>query len=326
MVFVTLIYSVLAPLISIVGASLSHNQLEAVIIIRVVVQFIIAVPFFVLNMVGRNKMLVYRYCREAFIYNIPLIPYYLSMIILNNSDRIMIKNIIGETEAGIYSVAYSLSMIVVVFVGALNLSMQPWIFNKLRNDSANRADKIISFSTGTIAVLNLGILVVAPELINIVASEKYSEAIWTMPPIIFSVLIIFIYQQMLNINFYFGKTKIVFLASIVAAVLNIILNAIFIRTVGYIAAGYTTLISYLVITIFYYISMRIVSKKQNINYKDYFDIPFIITIVILFGCFSIGLVAFYPYPIIRYGVILFIFMGIVLFRKKLLYLLRKLDR
>ena len=54
------------------------------------------------------------------------------------------------------------------------------------------------------------LLIVTPELILIVASEKYYAAIWTMPPIISSLIIMFIYQQFLNVHFYFGKNKIIF--------------------------------------------------------------------------------------------------------------------
>lgn len=45
MVLITLLYSVLAPVSSVIGAYLSPDRLEAVIIARVLAQFVISVPF-----------------------------------------------------------------------------------------------------------------------------------------------------------------------------------------------------------------------------------------------------------------------------------------
>ena len=75
MVLVTLLYSVLAPVVSIVGAYISANKLETVIEVRVLTQFVIAIPFFLMNILGRKKAVVWEYCKGALIYNIPLMIY-----------------------------------------------------------------------------------------------------------------------------------------------------------------------------------------------------------------------------------------------------------
>ena len=157
---------------------------------------------------------------EALKFNVPLIPYYLSMVILNSSDRIMIKEIVGQSEAAIYSVAYSLSMAIFVFSGALNLSLQPWLFKKIKSASKDNVCGIINMAVLFVAFLDTALLVISPELIIVVASKKYYEAIWAMPPLIISLLVMFIYQQFLNVHFYFGKNKIVLVASVTAAAFN----------------------------------------------------------------------------------------------------------
>lgn len=320
LVMVTLFYSVFAPITSIIGAYLAVDKLNVVILVRVVAQFIISVPFAAMNLFGPKKQIIIKYCKESLSYNIPLVPYYLSMVVLNSSDRIMISKIVGDAEAGIYSVAYSLSMAVFVFVGALNLSLQPWIFNKLKEGNANGADKVMSYATCFIAFLNICVLIVAPELIRIVASEKYADAMWTMPPIICSLLVIFIYQQVLNIHFYYGENKIIFIASIVAAGLNLTLNYIFITAFGYIAASYTTLISYLLILVLYIITMKRIAKKNNINYCEYFNLPLMIGVLVVQEIVAVLIMILYPYTIIRYLFILSIAILAILFRKRFLFL------
>lgn len=323
MVIVTLLYSVLAPIASIVGAYISSDRLSTVIEVRVLAQFIIAIPFFLMNLFGRNKAVVWRYCKEALVYNIPLIPYYLSMVLLNSSDRIMIKSIVGETEAGIYSVAYSLSMAIFVFVGALNLSLQPWIFNKLKNNSPDGANKVVGMATCFIATLNMGVLIISPELIRIVASNKYADAIWTMPPIICSLLVIFIYQQLLNIHFYFGENRIVFIASIITAALNLGLNYVFIHMFGYIAAGYTTLACYFVIMLLYYVTMKSIARRKDVDYREYFNIPLMFGMVIIFACLTIFVALLYPYPLIRYAIVVAGCILCLIFKKSIMSLIKK---
>jgi len=323
MVLVTLLYSVLAPVVSIVGAYISANKLETVIEVRVLTQFVIAIPFFLMNILGRKKAVVWEYCKGALIYNIPLMPYYLSMVVLNSSDRIMIKNIVGEAEAGIYGVAYSLSMAISIFVGALNLSLQPWIFNKLKSNSPGGANRVMGFTTCFIAMLNMCVLIISPELIKIVASEKYADAVWLMPPIICSLLIIFIYQQFLNIHFYFGENKIVFTASIVAAGLNLALNYLFIHLVGYIAAGYTTLASYLIIMVMYYLTMKRIAAREGIDYKRYFNTLIMFGVVMAFACLTVFVTFLYPYPAIRYAIVIIGCFICWLLRKQIILFVKK---
>ncbi len=61
-----------------------------------------------------------------------------------------------------------------------------------------------------------------------------------------SVFFMFLYPLFANIEFYYEKTKFVMVASCSGALLNILLNYIFIGLYGYYAAGYTTLICYMV--------------------------------------------------------------------------------
>ena len=51
----------------------------------------------------------------AEMFNLPLVPHYLSGAILNTADRIMIEKMVGASAAGIYSLAYSVSLIMIGF-------------------------------------------------------------------------------------------------------------------------------------------------------------------------------------------------------------------
>ena len=312
---VTLCYGILAPVCSIIAAALSTNKLEAAITIRIIVQCLVAIPFLLQNLFGSSNKVVWSYCKEALKYNVPLIPYYLSMVLLNSFDRIMIQRMVGEREAAIYGVAYSLSMAIFVFSGAINLAIQPWIFKELKAGENKDRTKTFNIGLAFITILNLMLLIVSPELIIVVASSNYYDAVWAMPPIISSLIVMFIYQQFLNIHFFFGKNRIIFGASIMAAILNVVLNAICIEWFGYIAAGYTTLMSYTVIAILYYFTMKKICAENNVEYSNYFSLKFITVDICIYAILTVMVSLLYPYPIIRYVLVL-IGLGVCFIKRK----------
>ena len=62
----------------------------------------------------------------------PLIPHFLSQVILNHTDRIMIKELIDSSAAGIYSLAYSIGMILTIVNTAIMNTLRPWTFQTLK--------------------------------------------------------------------------------------------------------------------------------------------------------------------------------------------------
>ena len=139
-------------------------------------------------------------------------------------------------------------------------------------------------------------------------------AIWVMPPLILSVFVMFIYQQFVNVLFYYKKTNIILFVSILAAIMNIILNSIVIPIYGFIAAGYTTLFSYIIVMLLYYVFMKKICSKNGINMKNIFDIKFqFFVLVIMIFLFAI-IVLLYKAMYVRYAIL--IISLFVLFIKK----------
>ena len=62
------------------------------------------------EMIKGKKFYSAKFWKHALMFNLPLIPHYLSQTILNSADRIMISSLVGASEAGIYSLAYSISV------------------------------------------------------------------------------------------------------------------------------------------------------------------------------------------------------------------------
>ena len=321
---VTVTFSVLVLAFGTVAGIISQNhKTEAIILARLVVQ---AIEGAMLVWVNCHKKFVFfksEYWKRAFIFNCPLIPYYLSMVVLHSSDRIIINSIVGSTCAAIYGVAYTLSSCMSIFSSAINQTIQPWLYAKMKSGNVKNVPSTISMTLIIVAALNLVLIALAPEIMMIVAPVQYQEAIWIIPPLAASIVVMFYYQPFVNIEFYFEESKLTSFASIGVALLNVVLNLYFIPIYGYLAAGYTTLFSYLVFAVCHYIFMKIVCRKNDYHEK-LISIRSVTGILFAFILAGAAMMSGYYIPLIRYSFILLTTAVCIIKRNELTGLLKKL--
>ena len=102
-------------------------------------------------------------------------------------------------------------------------------------------------------------MLIAPELVRILGSQKYVDAIPAVTPILGAGFFAMAYNIPSTVEYYYGKTSFIAVGTVLAAVLNVATNAIFIPQYGYLAAAYTTLGSYMVYFIFHCIKLLVIS-------------------------------------------------------------------
>lgn len=302
LVIVTVAVSVLKPIIGVIFVVLADDKVTARILGLVLVELLFYSVFFIVQMKNGKKFYSGQYWKYALIFNIPLVPHYLSQIVLNSADRIMIGKMVGDSQAGIYSLAYSLSSIMLLFNTALMQTLNPWIYQKIKAKKIRDIESIAYISLIIIALVNLFLILLAPEAVALFAPKTYGEAIYVIPPVAISVYFMFSYDLFAKFAFYYEKTKLIMIASVLGAILNIVLNYVFIPIFGYIAAGYTTLICYVIYSVAHYILMNIICKTYCKGVKPYATKK-LIGITLPFVIVSLLLLLTYDYPIIRYSVI-----------------------
>jgi len=233
----------------------------------------------------------------------------------------MINWFCGVSDVAFYSVAYSVSSIINTFTDAITQTLTPWRYQNMKKKKYAKINKInisiLALVGGLVAITNL----LAPEIIYIFGGERYAEAVWVIPPIILSVFFIFMYGIFSNVEFYFLKTKFMMVASVSSAILNILLNYVFIGRFGYIACAYTSLFCYVVYTVLHYLYMCHICKKE-IGRANIFDIKAMLLIALAVICIAIISTLLYNYDIIRYGLILIILSAAILKRREILKAMR----
>lgn len=301
MVVVTILLSLVVPICSILLLSTTGLRENALIYGYLFIQTAFGVVFFFIN-VGKCRIKL-EYWTEALKFNIPLIPHYLSLIVLNQSDRIMIDNYCGKSEAGMYGLTYNVSQLLNVFIAAINGSMVPWQYEQMKKEKYETVGKISKILCIGIGICTLLVIAVGPEIIYIMGGPEYMEAIWCIPPIVMGIYFTFCYGLFSNVEFYYGVTKYIAIASSVGAVCNVALNAIFIPIFGYIAAAYTTLACYILFAVAHYIIMRRVSKEKIYDVKGIVILSAALVVLQIFFTFA------YNYAIIRATLLALLLIG-----------------
>lgn len=312
----TLLTAIASPVTAFVLVMLSEEKGYARIIGYALANIIIGIVLFIINSSkGKGKLFKKEYWKYALTFNIPLIPYYLSQVVFNQSDRIMISHLEGTDKAGIYSVAYTLGTILNFVLNAINNSYVPWLYTRIKENKGHENRSISNGIALLMAFLLLGVMAVAPEIILLMAGPEYAQAIWVVPSVAMSILLLFYSQLFINIEFYYEEKTMLVWGSIGAALLNIVLNWLLIPRFGFVAAGYTTLASYIAFSISNYVTMRIITKRKQVA-CNYFDMRALCLIFVVFAALGFLAMALYNLPIIRYAIIAAVLVTLLILRKK----------
>lgn len=278
-----------------------QDQVIYAIYVKVVTEFIIAV-IVLIDIIKKNcRLFNANYWIFALKMAVPLIPYYISLRILQHLDRIMIGRLCGEVSAAKYGLSYKISGVTMLINTSVNGAYTPWLYANMEKDKV-KIRKTYQMLVVVILLFNMSISLLAPEIIFALGTSGYRDAIYVIPPILLSAVFIFIYDQFVNIELYYEKNKWNAVFAINVSAINAILNWIYILKYGYLAAGYTTLASYLFFMIIHRIYIGHLKKKNRL--EDLFSNVFLVTIIILCLGMSIYIPILYEQMIMRYIVIL----------------------
>lgn len=196
-------------------------------------------------------------------YSVPLVPNQLSLWVMNSSDRIIVTFILGTAANGILAVSHKFPSI---FMSLFNIFLLAWhetgavhYYDDDRDDFfSGMIEKMITiFST-----LCMGIIVILPIVFNWFVNPAYNEAYFNIPIYLIASLFNVIVGLLGVVYVAANKTFEIAKTTMIAAVLNIIINLLLIKSIGLYAASISTLIGYLVTMIY-----RIVDTKKYLKIK-----------------------------------------------------------
>lgn len=229
--------------------------------------------------------------RKAAAIGLPSIFTNLSHFVLASSDNLMINKICGTRDVAVYNIAYSVGSLIGMVTSAVGASFIPYCYQMIKSCEykrlAQRTNLVVLFVAGTI----VGIMFFGREIVLVFAGRRYFECVDLIVPIgigLFFNYLVTIFSRLLQ---YQLKSMTLMVTAVGCALVNIILNLLFIPACGYRAAAYTTMVSYASFFLIHFILYKRMAKSE-LNGEDIVDVKkvvFICAAVVLAGIIIMAL-------------------------------------
>ena len=221
---------------AVVGLLIANLLLFVVMGILIVSEIWVVVPKF-------------KHLREYLAFGLPTVPGNISSWVVNSSDRYVIALLLGNAYVGYYSPGYTLGNTISMFIAPLSF-MLPAALSKYYDDGKlNDVKNILSYSMKYFLALTIpsavGLSLLSKPLLTILSTPDIAEQGYLITPFLaLAGLLLGLYAIIMQVLVLEKKTGITGAIWIVAAVLNLGLNIIFIPRIGIVGAAATTLIVY----------------------------------------------------------------------------------
>ena len=222
--------------------------------------FIYAIYYIVKNQYYKYNT-DYKKLKELFVFLFPLTFSVLGLYLMGTIDRIFISNMLGLESAGIYNVAITMAIIINMIYDAISKALNPILYENLvinQKDSRIKIVKLIYlYSFVCIAIFALFVLIL-PYVFHLMVNGKFEEALILIPILAIGLTFEGLRKVLEAPLVFKHKVKSLAAITLIAGLINIILNYFLIKIYGINGAAYATLISFLVL---YIISFILVVKE-----------------------------------------------------------------
>ena len=181
-------------------------------------------------------------------YSIPLVPNSISWSIINMSDRIILTQMVSSAANGIYAMANKFPNIINVLYGYFYTAWKESAAKIVKEDNKNQYyNSIYHDAKRFLYAVTICLIAVMPFAFPIFINEAYDEAYVYIP-----IVMIATYYSNLS-SFYGGifsaykDTKIMGTTTIVAAIINLVIDLLLVNSLKIYAACFSTLIANLIV-------------------------------------------------------------------------------
>lgn len=223
------------------------------------------------------------YWKYALSISLPTVVMSLSYMLMQQCDKVMIQEMCGADDTAVYSVIYYLGYVIIAIDQAVAPVRQAWIYKRLGKMDTSDTKQIQKWYLMMMMILATVMMLVAPEMVKLLAPENYWRYEY-IAPFILSACFMMLYRFYTEIILFYKKNMPLSASVLICALLNIVLNYMLIPRFGAIAACYTTVVAYFVLFILTWILAEKCCKR--IYSMTHFAL-FIIWIFVITGIFSI---------------------------------------
>ncbi len=177
-------------------------------------------------------------------YSLPLIPNDISWWVLSVSDRQIINIVLGAAANGIYAIANKVPSMCSSIFSTFSISWQQNVIERIEDE--NRAEYFNEIYNKIIVILLTicsGILSISFILFQYIFASKYAKGYYYVPVLLSAIIYASLMQFYGGIQIGLKNTYENGLTTVMGAVINLIVNIVFIKRFGLYAAAGSTLIA-----------------------------------------------------------------------------------
>jgi len=207
----------------------------------------------------------YTRLKAALVLCLPIIPHSLAQQLLSVSDRALLERWVDLSEVGLYSLGFQIGWAVQMINVALNSAWLPFFFRTAENErDRGLVPRFATYYVLTMAVVSLVIAFFGADVIRLVASPQYQGAAKVVVWASLAGFVLGLYQIWVDAVFYSKRTRLLPLATLAAAVVNVGLNICLIPQYGIMAAAVNNVVGYGVLAVLVFLlSLRVFPVRHQ---------------------------------------------------------------
>ncbi|MEE9163053.1 MAG: oligosaccharide flippase family protein [Candidatus Neomarinimicrobiota bacterium] len=188
--------------------------------------------------------------RSMLLFGAPMVPAGLADLVMVSSDRYFLQHYASTTEVGLYSLGYTIGMVMNLAVWSVQLAWPAQMFSIAKQKEApQQFARILTYYVVVLGFLGLGLSLLARELLVIMTTPEFYGAAAVVPLVAVSYIFYGV-RYMTNMALTTrDKMKYVPLIIILAALVNLGLNLLLIPPYGMLGAAWATFFSYLLLAV-----------------------------------------------------------------------------
>ena len=194
---------------------------------------------------------------------LPFIFYNLSDLLLGQSDRVMLQQMMSRAAVGEYSLALKFGGIMFTIFGALNSTWCPFFFDYMKDGNRESMLRQSKNFLELFTVLSAGFLLLNREVFHVFASRDFWGGTVLIPAFVTGYYLNFLCTFPINYEYFRKQTRMVALVTIVSALINIGLNYVLIQRLDAMGAALATMTSHLLQFTMHYVYARFVLGKGD---------------------------------------------------------------
>ncbi|MBE6806677.1 MAG: hypothetical protein E7527_01500 [Ruminococcaceae bacterium] len=137
----------------------------------------------------KGRVIKWKYCKYGLVLAFPLMLHYLTAQLLTSSNSIVTTAVLGEKVNAVVSTASSANHILTTLLIAVSGAVTTWLMDNLHQEKVKAARRGTLAYTAGIAVLGIGVILLAPEVVHILGAGKYPASTTLMPGFVVAALV-----------------------------------------------------------------------------------------------------------------------------------------